>query len=110
MAWASAKDLAQQATPLQGYLADKKQHSPRNPQKDHALGPVVSEGGGAVSDERGTPVNITSSALPFPELVTRVPPPTAWDRAPLPHSQFQGAFKPGHLDCSPNVADSLYKS
>ena len=42
---------------VQGYLAHTKQRPPRTLQSDHALGPMVALGGGAVSYERGTPVH-----------------------------------------------------
>ena len=44
---------------LQGYLAHKKLPTPRTLQWDHAYGHMVTlGGGGAVSDERGTPVGL----------------------------------------------------
>ena len=41
---------------LQGYLAHKKERPPRTLQQDYVWGPTVVQGGGAVSYERGTPV------------------------------------------------------
>ena len=56
---------------LQGYLDLKKQHPPRNLQKDYAQGPMVALGGGAVSYERGTPVHGVES--PDPSRVVTSP-------------------------------------
>ena len=41
---------------LEGYLIHKKPPHPCNLQQAYAQGPTVVLGGGAVSDERGTPV------------------------------------------------------
>jgi len=42
---------------VKGYLAHKKQRTPRALQEDYAYGPVVVPRGGGGSYERGTPVH-----------------------------------------------------
>jgi len=49
---------------LQGYLAHKKHPPPRTLQKDYNQGHMVVLGRGAVSYERGTPVNLPSTRTP----------------------------------------------
>ena len=46
---------------VQGYLAHKKHPLPRTLQWDYTLGPLVVLGGGALSYERGTPVQVQGS-------------------------------------------------
>ena len=65
---------------MQGYLTHKK-HSPRtNLQKDYVEDSLKALGGGAVSYERGTPVNVSmqvaAMALPLIRQVSRPKPET----------------------------------
>ena len=50
---------------LQGYLARKKLPPPRTLQYEYAQGPMAALTGGAVSHERGTPVNATNYTIPL---------------------------------------------
>ena len=49
---------------VQGYLAHNKQRPLRTLKKDYAWGPLVLSGGGAVSYEEGTPVDVGTMFRP----------------------------------------------
>ena len=54
---------------IQGYLAHKKNATPKDPTVGICVGPYgVPRGGGAVSFERGTPVFLRRSVQGFPTL------------------------------------------
>ena len=52
------RGVEQKEPSLHGYLAHKKPPLPMTLQKNYAQGPMGALGGGAVSDERGTPVRV----------------------------------------------------
>jgi len=57
--WFLTSNIWCRAYGLQGYLAHKKQRPPRTLQQQYAWGSMAALGGGAVSCERGTPVDTT---------------------------------------------------